>query len=150
MPDENRGRDPREVPDPDAWIFEAPATPPPATRRHGPRHLGAVLLILAGVLFFLNNAEVIHIGNIFTYSPLILVAVGISRLSSSRGLAHVWALVIAIGVMLLLHNLHLLSLNFRLLWPVGLIAIGFLFLIRRAELGVTCRRRLRREGNEHA
>ena len=130
-------RDPREYPITDEWIFGKPSgTPPAAARRHRPPHVGAVLLILAGVLFFLNNTGIVHIGSIFSYWPLILVAVGVSKLRCYRGLTQIWSIVvITIGGLFLMHNLGVLSLSFGLLWPIGLIGMGVLLLVGKMEGG---------------
>jgi predicted membrane protein len=147
MPDDffsdpvNKGaRDPREypAPPPDDW-FTKPAAPPVAACRRGP-HVGAVLLILAGVLFFLNNTGVIHIGSIFSYWPLILIAVGVSRFRCSSGSAKVWSLaMMAMGGIFLTRNLGLLYLSFNMVWPIALIGVGVLLLVGRMESGLMLR-----------
>jgi hypothetical protein len=133
-------RDPREYPppSPDDW-FGKPATQPAPTYRRGP-HAGAVLLILAGVLFFLNNTGVIHIGSIFEYWPLVLIAVGVSRFKCSSGPTRVWSLaVIGIGALFLTHNLGFLYLSFNMVWPIVLIGAGVLLLVGRMEAGALFR-----------
>jgi len=131
-----QGRDPREYPIPEDWAFAKPNTPPsPGPKRGNSPHVGAILLIVAGVLFFLNNTGILHIGSIFNFWPLILIVIGISRFGCSRGANQVAALVpFIVGVVFLIHNLGLFSLSFGLLWPIALIAVGFLFLLNRGGM----------------
>jgi predicted membrane protein len=139
-PGNQQKRDPREYPahSPDDW-FGKPATQPARTSPRGP-HAGAVLLILAGVLFFLNNTGIIHIGSIFEYWPLILIAVGVSRFKCSRGPTRVWSLaMIAMGGIFLTRNLGLLYISFDMVWPIALIGAGVLLLVGRMEAGAIFR-----------
>ena len=103
-----KGRDPREYPD--EWVFGKQGGPPPGPTGRRPPHVGAVLLILAGVVFFLNNTGIVHIGSIFAYWPLILIAVGMSKLACSRGLSQLWAImVVSIGALFLAHAFRFFS-----------------------------------------
>jgi len=136
-----QGRDPREYPAPsqDDW-FTKPASRPAVASRHRGPHVGAIVLILAGVVFFLNNIGVVRIGSIFEYWPLILIAVGASKFRCSSGPTKVWGLaVVGIGVLFLTRNLGLLSLSVNMLWPLGLIGVGVLLLVGRMEAGAIFR-----------
>jgi predicted membrane protein len=91
-----------------------------------------ILLILAGVMFFLDNLGIVHIGNIWEYWPLVLIAVGVSKLYSCRGtFGQTWAIgLIAIGALFLAGNMGFLHVDFNVIWPLALIAWGILMLAK--------------------
>lgn len=104
----------------------------PWKRSTPPSFVMALVFIVGGVLFFLNNLGLIEIHSIWAYWPFILIAVGVSKLLGQRGpLATSWAtLLILGGGILLLSNLGFLHLRMRTLWPLAVIAIGFLMLTK--------------------
>jgi predicted membrane protein len=90
------------------------------TRLTPPLILGLSLIAL-GVLFGLDNLGLIEFGNVFRFWPVVLIAIGLSKLQTphqSRG-GIVW---IGAGVGLLLHTLNLVPI-WRL-WPFLLVLIG--------------------------
>jgi predicted membrane protein len=110
----------------------------------GGRQSGAIfgiLLVMAGVLFLLDNMRIVHIGNVWDYWPLILIAVGVSKLYNCRGsFGLIWSGgMIAVGVLFLLGNLGFLHVDFGVIWPLALIGWGVLMLTRtqqfRASMG---------------
>lgn len=98
----------------------------------------AVALIVAGVFLFLDNLGVLRLRNIWAYSPLLLVAWGVSVFSGARSITkRYWGVVLIVfGGLGLLLNLGLLRLHTRddsWLLALLLIALGFLALIRTIE-----------------
>ncbi len=96
------------------------------TRLHGTLIIGVILLTV-GVLFLLNNFEIITIEEpVSHFWPLIIVALGLARIVQAessrerrRGFAWVY-----FGLWLLVSVLHMFGLNFHNSWPLLLIGFG--------------------------
>lgn len=104
------------------------------------RFFFAVVLILAGVCLFLDNVGVLRLRNIWAYSPLLMVAWGVSVLSCAGSMTRrYWGvLLIVFGVLGVLLNLGVLRLHTRddsWLLALLLIALGFMALVRAIEGG---------------
>lgn len=84
------------------------------------------LLLLTGVLFLMDNAEIIDIGPVWRYWPLVLIAVGASKFfGSETGKQRVEGAWLAfIGAWLFVSFNHVLGLSFRTSWPILIIAWG--------------------------
>ena len=87
--------------------------------------IGVVFLAL-GALWTLDNLNVIEAEPILDWWPLILVAIGVSRLLGvgTRQRVVPGAVWTFIGLWLLAHNLGYLHIGVWQLWPVALIGIG--------------------------
>ncbi len=86
----------------------------PWNQRRRPPAPGAIIAILiigVGVLLFLDNFGLFHIYNLWRYWPVVLIAVGVSKMFDCRGAGgRVWAgVMIAVGVLFLLDSLRDLS-----------------------------------------
>jgi hypothetical protein len=107
----------------------------------------AVFLILAGVALFLDNIGVLPLRNIWEYSPLLLVAWGVSVISGAPSMTRrYWGVVLIVfGVLGTLLNLGVLRVHTRDdSWPLALllIAFGLLALIRTIEGGTAPKAKL--------
>lgn len=94
--------------------------------------LGLSVLTL-GLLFTLDNLDLVDAGDFLDYWPLALVAVGIAKWAQSRGTivwpgASIW---IFVGAWWTAYNVALTDIHVFELWPVLLIVFG-LSLVRRA------------------
>jgi len=101
------------------------------------RSVWSVLLIVAGVLLFLDNIGLISI-SVWNFWPLFPIALGITKLLNSRNLSErVWSsFVIAFGAIFLLNSLGVLRIHSRDgSWPVALllIAAGVVALVKTFE-----------------
>ena len=103
---------------------------------HGERGDGrimiGVLIVIAGVLAFLSNIEVIHNFNLWDYWPVILIAIGIGRFFRpfTGGSMYVEGLIwIAIGSVLLLDNLNLFEFSIGKYWPLLLVLLGAMIIL---------------------
>src|SRR5262245_35172158 len=83
-------------------------------------------LVLAGVAAFLANLDLLELGAVWRYWPLVLIAVGINKLiqpedkkSTDEG---IW--ICTIGAWLLISNLKLFGLGYGKSWPLLILAIG--------------------------
>ena len=81
-----------------------------------------VTLIAAGILFTLDNFGVISIGNLWTFWPLVLVAVGVTKLLARSFLTGV-ALITA-GGFFLARNFGILHFRLSYLLPLIFVFIG--------------------------
>ncbi|MFQ5753611.1 MAG: LiaI-LiaF-like domain-containing protein [bacterium] len=99
----------------------------------GPNFWLALGLIFIGVLFLLDNFDILDIGDLWQFWPLILIGIGILKLKSShyqdRGSA---ITLLIIGVVFLLLNFDILDWgDIWQFWPVILILIGISIIYRR-------------------
>lgn len=94
-----------------------------------------MFLILAGAALFLDNIGLWSFHEIWRYWPLALIAVGASKLFTSRGPAGLlWAILLVLsGLVFLLNNLGLLALRLGTIWPLILVGLGALMLVRALE-----------------
>ena len=97
-----------------------------------------VILAGIGVLLLLQNLGVLPIDDLWRYWPVILIAVGMSRIATACGTGgRVWGAAVAlVGVVFLLDNLGYIRGNvWNYLWPVVLIVIGVGMLVRSMDRG---------------
>ncbi|MFA6470082.1 MAG: DUF5668 domain-containing protein [Bacteroidota bacterium] len=95
-----------------------------------PQFILGVMIIAVGVVFMLDNLEIIYAGSILRYWPAILVVYGITKGVQSRnssGQLFGW-IIAAVGVLMLLDRLEFIYFRVWDWWPVVLIIIGLNFL----------------------
>jgi hypothetical protein len=101
--------------------------------RRGGRFFFGGLIICIGVLFLLQNLGVLYVDQIWQYWPVILIVLGLSRLSMARSMGgRIWfGMVTVLGTALLLHNLgYIRGSAWNLTWPILIIGLGFSMLMR--------------------
>jgi len=89
-------------------------------------------IVAVGVLFLLDNFGV-PVGWIWGYWPVILIAIGLAKVVDSRETSGRTggAIIMLVGLVLIADKIHLPFLNNRNLWdlwPLALIALGFMLL----------------------
>jgi predicted membrane protein len=109
------------------------------SRCRGHHHGGAdgrimmgIVIVIAGVLAFLNNVGVIHNLDIWDYWPVIFILIGIGRFFRpyTGGSQYVEGLILTvIGSLLLMNNLDLMVFNIDTYWPLLLVLVGALIII---------------------
>ena len=99
----------------------------------GPNFWLAIILILIGVLFLLDNFYIIDIGDLWDFWPLLLIGIGILKLTSSRCQDRSSAITfISIGIIFLLLNFDFIDWgDIWQFWPVILILIGISIIYKR-------------------
>jgi predicted membrane protein len=104
-------------------------------RTLGSRFIFAIFLIAAGTLLFLNNIGLIPVHDIWVYWPVVLIALGIAKLTSAYGrVGRVWGIILtAGGALLLAGNLGLVHLRHNVIWPLLLIVFGVVVLVQTLE-----------------
>ena len=98
-----------------------------------PGIIPAVIVIGIGVLFLLNNLNIVFLHDVWRYWPGLLIAAGIAKLvdspeSSGRVTGGV---LVGIGGLFLAHTLGFLTLTWESFWPLVLIGAGVLMLWTR-------------------
>jgi hypothetical protein len=94
--------------------------------------LFAGLLIAAlGVLFTLDNLQILRAREVLRYWPAILIVIGVSQLAQARTIGtmiggSIW---IVFGAVLLGERLHLITAGLRF-WPLLLVAVGAWIVVR--------------------
>ena len=104
----------------------------PAKNLLSPRVLPGLVVAAAGVILLLNSFDIVNLGGLTRFWPLLLVALG-AHLAIEGGNRVFGSILAAVGVALQLDNLGMLTINIRdvmRLWPVLLIALGAQMLIR--------------------
>ena len=106
----------------------------------GPSSTGGLIIglcvIAAGVLFLLRNAGILYFDDIWQYWPVILIVLGISKISNTHSASSVTSGLIigGIGTVFLLRNLGYIYGNiWQYVWPGILIAVGLSILVRHLE-----------------
>ena len=91
----------------------------------GPLLPGFVLLII-GLVFLLDNLDLVESWTVFRFWPAILLVAGLKNLldARDRGSAVSGTLLAAVGALLLLDALYLIDVNLWDFWPVILVALG--------------------------
>lgn len=92
-----------------------------------------LLLIGGGLLFLLRNLGIVYFDNIGQYWPVILIAIGGSKLISARSghevVGGLWIFVP--GVIFLLRNFRLVPYDvWSYIWPAAIIAVGLSLLLK--------------------
>lgn len=89
-------------------------------------------IILVGVIFTLDNLDLIRAGAYFKYWPVLLVAVGVVKIvQTSSWVSYAWSLVwIVVGLWLLGQNVGLITISIWSLWPLLLVLLGATILWR--------------------
>ncbi len=85
-----------------------------------------VVVIVIGVAFLLDNLNILDAGEIFRYWPVLLILLGISRLTSAVSMIGkmVGLFFIAAGTLMVLDRMHFIEFYFWDWWPLILILIG--------------------------
>jgi len=94
--------------------------------------LMGVLVIAVGLLFLLDNLDIIDLHDALAFWPMIFIFAGVAKLLDTTspdgylvGLAG-----IGIGVTMILHRLGIIYFSWRAFWPLILIAVGVMVVYR--------------------
>jgi len=95
------------------------------------RYIPALVLIVIGALFLLDNLHLVYFHDVARYWPVVLIAVGLVKLvDSARQTGRVWGgITLGLGALLLAQSLGYLDVNVWDLWPVLLIGAGIAMLV---------------------
>lgn len=95
-----------------------------------------VLVIAIGLLFLLDNLDIIEVRHAIAFWPLVFIVAGVAKLlDTSTPNGYLVGLAgIAIGTLMILNRLGIIYFSWRMAWPLVLIAIGAI-VVYRATLG---------------
>jgi predicted membrane protein len=96
--------------------------------------VGAIIVVV-GLVLLLDNLGLVQSGDLFSYWPLALVAMGVARILKCRRPASLlWGgLLAAAGTLLFLDNIGIVTIRFSMLWPLVLVGFGASMLFRSVE-----------------
>jgi predicted membrane protein len=97
-------------------------------RGTGSRGFFACFLIVAGSLLFLGNLGILPIRHVWSYWPLLIVGLGISKVLNSSDIVHrlFGAMVAFLGTIFLLVNLDVIHIRANDgSWPISILLIAF-------------------------
>ena len=92
----------------------------------GSRFIIGLFVIALGVLFLLDNMQMIDAHFYFRFWPVVFILIGISHFFQNRSVAGTtWSLVlISVGTIMVLSRLYYTDLNIWSYWPLVLVFIG--------------------------
>jgi predicted membrane protein len=107
-----------------------------------------LLVVAFGVLFLLDNLNIIYLRHVIFFWPLAFVASGLVALCSDgpRSGRITGAVLIAIGLAMTANRLGYVFISWRTLWPLVMIALGGLILFRTTGGGRASRPTLAKDG----
>ncbi len=91
-----------------------------------------LLIMAVGVLALLDNLRIFEGVRLISFWPAVFIVGGILKMSQSQARSGyvIGAIFIAVGSIMTLNNLGVISVRIRDFWPVILIAIGFLVIFK--------------------
>jgi predicted membrane protein len=95
-----------------------------------------LLVILMGLLFLLDNLDIIETRRVLAFWPMVFIVVGVVKLcdTQTRGGQIVGAVFVGIGVLMTLDRLDIIDFNWRTLWPLFFIGFG-VYTLYKARTG---------------
>jgi len=92
-----------------------------------------LLVIAMGLLFLLDNLDILDIHRAFSFWPMLFVIVGTVKLcdTQTQGGTLLGAGLVGIGILMMLDRLDIIDFNLRTMWPLVLIGLGG-FLVTKA------------------
>lgn len=112
---------------------------------------GCIIIVL-GVLFTLDNLNILQSGSVLRWWPIVLVLLGVCRLAGlwCRPNLPAGAIMTGVGLVLLLSNLHVISFCIWDLWPLALVAGGAALVMRGMERSRALRQQPDSDDHIHA
>jgi len=121
------------------------------TRRASNQVVLGLLVMGMGVLFLLDNLDILDFRHAIGFWPLAFIGAGVIVLAGDgpRSGSYTGAVLIGVGVLMILGRLGVLYVSWAMVWPLLLIALGGLILYRTLGPGRTSRP-LRADGGDGA
>ncbi len=108
------------------------AHPPAQTRSVTPQVVLGLLVIGFGLLFLLDNLDVIEMNRAIGFWPMVFIIAGTVKLSEhgSRSNQAFGVFLVGLGVLLILDRLGVIDFDLGTLWPLLLIGLGALIVYK--------------------
>jgi len=87
-------------------------------------------VLTVGIILILQNLDLVHIGSIWRYWPLILIAVGVGKIIDPKSERGVGIVEVAAGLTFLAINFRFLGLNYRNAWPLVIVFVGLSIVVK--------------------
>jgi hypothetical protein len=96
-----------------------------------------LLVIGMGVLFLLDNLDIIDFRHAIGFWPLVFIGGGVLTLSGGgpRSGTYMGVVLVAVGVLMMLGRAGFVYISWRMVWPLALIVLGGLILYRTVGPG---------------
>ena len=91
---------------------------------------GGLAVLAVGIIFILQNLELVHIGTIWRYWPLILIAIGIGKIIDPKSERGVGLVEVVAGLTFLAINFRIFGLNYRNAWPLVIVFVGLSIVVK--------------------
>lgn len=94
-----------------------------------------LLIAVIGIVFLLDNLEIVEAHEVFRFWPVIIIVFGLFRIAgavSPRGKL-LGLFFIAVGILFLLDRLYIINVDFWDWWPLILVFVGINILMKRAR-----------------
>ncbi len=94
--------------------------------RPTPQLVFGIIIIFVGVLFALDNLNILRAGDFIRFWPLALMAIGLAKLLDAERAEGrlIGGIFFGVGSILLLDTLHVLDFSAAVIWPLIIVAIG--------------------------
>lgn len=95
-----------------------------------------VLVIVMGLLFLLDNLDILDMHRAISFWPMVFIIAGVVKLydTQSRGGQLLGACLVGLGVLIILDRMDIIDFNVRTMWPLFFIGFG-VYTIYRARTG---------------
>jgi predicted membrane protein len=102
-----------------------------------------LLVVVMGVLFLLDNLDILNVRHAIGFWPLVFLVAGCAALfgNGPRSGNYLGGVLVAIGILMIVGRMGFLTISWGTLWPLVMIALGGLVLYRSLGPG-----RVAREG----
>jgi hypothetical protein len=110
--------------------------------RHPNRHfIIGVLIVLLGFILLLDQLGFVEANKVFLFWPLVLIYFGLNKFFGSHDMVgRFWGGFLSLlGISFQLEELGISHIRFGTIWPVFLICVGVLLILRRYESGSASR-----------
>jgi len=95
-----------------------------------------VLVIVMGLLFLLDNLDILDMHRAISFWPMVFIIAGVVKLydTETRGGQLLGACLVGLGVLIILDRMDIIDFNVRTMWPLFFIGFG-IYTIYRARTG---------------
>ena len=103
--------------------------------RISPQMVLGLIIVVVGVLFTLDNLDILYARDYLRYWPALLVVYGVAKMAlPERHGSRFWGLVLTfVGAALLIDKLYIFDFRLWDFWPLLLVAVGAMMILRTKQ-----------------